>query len=477
MTKITQLPVATTITDTGVFVIVDQGTTKQLPWQVFKQGGLKGDTGATGTTGTTGLTGPAGAIATIAVGNVISGSTALVEVSTASRVITFVTTLASVVSNNTVSNITVSNVGSISSGTTFSLANLTTNDPLTVTGVNGTVISFTPAVELDPEVQAGDSITFSSNSVPGVTYLDYVLPVGPKGDTGTFIPVIASDVQLGAVKIGEGVSITADGIISVTTASQYTLPTASTDVLGGVKIGDGITIDFEGVISATTATQYTLTTATDVDLGGVIIGAGINITDGVISVTTGAFALQTATSVILGGVKIGDGIDVSSSGTISVSASVNDASLLTGVTLAENILTSSLTTVGTLTGLTISGLTTLQQTVEVYTSIGTATGVVVHDCSTGAIFVHNTPAANWTANFTNITSTPNRVMSVAVLVNQGATPYVPTAVQINGAPQTINWESGVIPTGNADKIDLINFTFFMSEVAVYQVLGNLASFG
>ena len=477
MTKITQLPVATTITDTGVFVIVDQGTTKQLPWQVFRQGGLRGATGLTGATGTTGLTGPMGTIATIAVGYVTEGNTALVEISTATHSFTLTPTLTSATYVTKVNTIEVSNSTGISPGTTFSLVNLTTASNLTVTQVNRTVITFSPSVQINTATSIGSVISFTNTGTPGTYYIDYTLPRGLKGDTGTFVPIIASSSTIGGVKIGTGVTIAGDGTISVTTASEYVLPTASTSTLGGVKVGAGINIDGDGVISATTATQFVLTTATDVVLGGVKIGAGIGITNGVISVTTGAFALQTATNVILGGVKIGSGIDITSSGTISVSTSVSVASSLTGNTLASNVTASSLTSVGTLTGITIAGLATLQQTIEVYRIINTASGIVSHDCSTGTIFVHNTPAANWTANFTNVVATPNRVMSVAVLINQGVTPRVPTAVQINGAPQTINWESGVVPTGNASKIDLVNFTFFISDVAVYQVLGNLASFG
>ena len=397
MTKITQLPVATTITDTGVFVIVDQGTSKQLPWQVFKQGGLRGEKGNTGTTGSVGPQGPTGTVATITVGQVSAGEVA-------------------------------------------------------------SIVATTSTVTLYQ------------------TVLDFVLPIGPKGDTGTYVPVVASSSVLGGVKIGTGVTVTGDGTISVD-IPEYSLPIASISTLGGVKIGEGISISGDGTISATTATPYTLPTASDVEIGGVKIGAGINLTNGVISVTTGAFALQTATNVILGGVKIGAGIDVSTSGTISVSSNVSDANTLNGTTLASNVTASSLTSLGVLTGLTINGLTTLQQTLEVYTTINGATGVITHDCSNSAIFVHNSPGSNWTANFTNISSTVDRVVSVAVLINQGATPYVPTTIQINGAPQTVNWESGVTPTGNANKVDLVNFTFFISAVAVYQVLGNLASFG
>ena len=60
MTKVTQLPVASTITDNGVFVIVDNGRAQQLPWQTLISGGLKGDTGPAGPQGPQGDTGPQG---------------------------------------------------------------------------------------------------------------------------------------------------------------------------------------------------------------------------------------------------------------------------------------------------------------------------------------------------------------------------------------------------------------------------------
>ena len=64
----------------------------------------------------------------------------------------------------------------------------------------------------------------------------------------------------------------------------YTLPTATESVLGGVRIGSGISIDGNGVISASSG--YTLPVATGSVLGGVKIGSGVTITDGVISVST-----------------------------------------------------------------------------------------------------------------------------------------------------------------------------------------------
>jgi hypothetical protein len=75
-----------------------------------------------------------------------------------------------------------------------------------------------------------------------------------------------------------------------TIPSAYTLPTATDSVLGGVKIGSGISIDGNGVISS--ASSYTLPTATGSVLGGVKIGSGVSILDGVISVSTSYAAVS-----------------------------------------------------------------------------------------------------------------------------------------------------------------------------------------
>jgi hypothetical protein len=79
------------------------------------------------------------------------------------------------------------------------------------------------------------------------------------------------------------------------TLSADRLPLAAANTRGAVRIGSGISIDGDGVISASSG--YTLPTATDSVLGGVKIGAGVTITDGVISVST-SYAATTHTHAL-----------------------------------------------------------------------------------------------------------------------------------------------------------------------------------
>jgi hypothetical protein len=136
-----------------------------------------------------------------------------------------------------------------------------------------------------------------------------------------------------------------------------------------------------------------------------------------------------------------------------------------------------LTTDG-LNNVTLTGFTTIEETTEVVTGLSGATGTVAHSLSSSAIFYHTTPAANFTANFTNVPTTNNRTIVVTLILVQGETAYIPNAVQIDGAAQTVKWlGSASAPTGNADKVDIVSFTLVRVGSAWAQVLGSLTSFG
>jgi len=127
-------------------------------------------------------------------------------------------------------------------------------------------------------------------------------------------------------------------------------------------------------------------------------------------------------------------------------------------------------------GATINGLTTLQQTTEVLNRKDDAQGTMVHDFSTGAIWYHGFMTSDFTANFTNVPTTENRAINVVLVLDQDSTPVIPTAVQIDGVSQTINWFGAVAPTGTANQIDIVSFTL-IREDSVWLVLGSLNTFG
>lgn len=71
-----------------------------------------------------------------------------------------------------------------------------------------------------------------------------------KADYGyDFSNAIASDTVLGAIKVGENLSISEDGTLSASGGNSYVLPSATADTLGGVKIGDNVSVTADGTIS------------------------------------------------------------------------------------------------------------------------------------------------------------------------------------------------------------------------------------
>jgi hypothetical protein len=121
-------------------------------------------------------------------------------------------------------------------------------------------------------------------------------------------------------------------------------------------------------------------------------------------------------------------------------------------------------------------LLNVKQVIETTNALSSATGTVTHNCAQGHIFIHSSISANFTANFTNITLNPNNATAFTLVLNQGATAYVPTAVQIANNAQTVNWQSGTQPAGNANKKDVVTFSV-VNNNGTWITLGQLTSFG
>ena len=122
----------------------------------------------------------------------------------------------------------------------------------------------------------------------------------------------------------------------------------------------------------------------------------------------------------------------------------------------------------------MNGLTVLQEVSEVInTTPGATSSTVVYNLSTGANWYHSSANTNYTANFTNVPTDSNRVITVTIVIVQGSTAYVPTDVQINGSSTTIKWSGS--NTGNSNQTDIIGFTF-MRISSSWVVLGQINTF-
>ena len=103
---------------------------------------------------------------------------------------------------------------------------------------------------------------------------------------------------------------------------------------------------------------------------------------------------------------------------------------------------------------------------------------VSFDCSTACLwYITSTVSGNWTASITNMSIATNQTSGVSFIIEQGVTPYLPTALSINGTNVTINWQGGSPPSGNASKKDIITFSALQTGASTYVVFGQLVTFG
>jgi len=135
---------------------------------------------------------------------------------------------------------------------------------------------------------------------------------------------------------------------------------------------------------------------------------------------------------------------------------------------------STVTLVG---GLTVGGITSVKSITEVMDAKASATGTVVHDFSSSDVFYHTGISASFTANITNVPTTVGRISTVTLVLAQGGTGYLPTALQIDGTSQTIKWAGNTQPTPQANKTDVVVFTLIRTAAGAWVVLGQMSSYG
>jgi hypothetical protein len=126
--------------------------------------------------------------------------------------------------------------------------------------------------------------------------------------------------------------------------------------------------------------------------------------------------------------------------------------------------------------LIVSGSATLGIVPEVMSGSNAIGGTFAFDTTRQSIFYVNNPTSNITANFTNVPTIDNRIISTTVILSQSAVARIVSAVQIAGVASTINWANNVTPTGNANKQDVFGFNLIRSGSA-WKTLGQMSTYG
>jgi len=124
----------------------------------------------------------------------------------------------------------------------------------------------------------------------------------------------------------------------------------------------------------------------------------------------------------------------------------------------------------------IIGITTVAGTNESFSTLTNSTGVVNHDCTTDHIFYHTTPSGDFSVNLQNLTLSAEHATTISIVINQGATAYMVTSLEIGGSPVSIKWQGNNTPTGTASGIDNVTFSI-LNDGGTFVVLGQSVSFG
>jgi hypothetical protein len=138
------------------------------------------------------------------------------------------------------------------------------------------------------------------------------------------------------------------------------------------------------------------------------------------------------------------------------------------------VLTSDTNGVGTWTS-SLAGLSLLGNSEVISTAVIATASVVVYDYSLSSLWYHGTASSDFTANFINLPTTDNRVLSASVVINQGLNGYIPNIVQIEGVTQSVKWPGGT-QSGTSYNLDIVTFNFIRTSETWTNVIGQVASF-
>lgn len=106
---------------------------------------------------------------------------------------------------------------------------------------------------------------------------------------------VASETVLGVIKVGDNLTIEADGTLNATGGGGTgTIPVATADTLGGIKVGNGLSITADGTLSSTSGGSYVLPPATEDTLGGIKVGENLEVeSDGTLNAKAGGTKTYT----------------------------------------------------------------------------------------------------------------------------------------------------------------------------------------
>jgi hypothetical protein len=286
----------------------------------------------------------------------------------------------------------------------------------------------------------GSNVTVAASSA--TTYTDYANAYFGGTTAGTNVTITNnwSILTAGAVKVGGALSVVGNTTLTGTLQAN-----------SNVAVGSNVFT----VASATgnTAISGTLTATGLATLnGGIAGGSSANIT-----INTNKFTVDATT----GNTAVAGTFGASGNTTVGGTLSVTGLASFPGgisVTGTERF----------------TGRFDVQEMREDISNVTLSSGTLTVDYSVANVYYSATaPSAAFTINLTNVPTDNDKAISISVIQVQGATGYIPSTFQIDGASQTIKWAGGSAPspTSTSGKLDIFNFSLLRTGSA-WIVLGS-----
>jgi hypothetical protein len=125
---------------------------------------------------------------------------------------------------------------------------------------------------------------------------------------------------------------------------------------------------------------------------------------------------------------------------------------------------------------TINGSLIIEGVSEILTVDGGFSGNRSFDYTSGSIFYLTGLTGNGTWNIDNVPTTNNRGLTMTFVIEQGVTTFSGSAYSFDSTPVTVKWADSTVPTGSANKTEVIGLTAFRVGSS-WNVLGSLSTFG
>lgn len=387
----------------------------------------------------------------------------------------------------------------IITATSIGCTSLTASGISTITNARGTSLNFTGVGTLTTLNSNVGVVTFLSGTSLQYTGLGTITSLGSGSIVATSATITNLDNTFGSISTITGTSLNYTGIGTLTNARGTTLDYSG---IGSITHIRGTSLSYSGISTVTNAR------GTSLDFSG--IGTIAHIRGNTLSIVGGA-GIATATSIACtsltaSGVATVTSLNATSltvsgvstfSNTLNVNASVNvqsgsdyrinSATVLNNTTLGSSVVNSSLTSVGTLTNLNVSGITTVTRLSEKVTgdfndatglpTAGSPTSVLTIDCSLGTVFVGDVTGDIDQWAFTNVPTGTGKAIEVTVITESDTAQAYGDLCSVNGTSVAVGvyWEGGVTPTPTGavnPAYDVFRFLIVTDSGSSTLVFGN-----